>query len=168
MQSFCRDLLDELALVPPFDAWRFCARLSDVRGRRIRIHAVDLGGVTAIGHVLALPAMDRILHDVRAPRPQQELVIYHEAMHLILGHLDTESAPLTCGRLLDSDEEGSDTANLRYADGVEWEAEAGATELLRWSRRRSRPDEYRARREWHGERGVAAAFGLTARDDRQQ
>lgn len=163
LRSLCADLLDEIGLVPPFDAWLFCARLGEVRERRIRVQGADLGGVTVVGHVLALPDHDRILHDSRAPRAQQELVIYHEAMHLVLGHLEDDAEPLTCGALLRDDDGHPDAEDLRYSDAHEWEAETGATELLQLANRRPRPDEYAQRSRWHGERGVAGTFGLVTR-----
>jgi hypothetical protein len=159
----CVELLDELEMSPPFDARSLCARLGEVRGRRIRVQAADLGGVTVIGHLLALPGHDRILHDSRAPRAQQEHVVYHEVMHLVLGHLDDEDEPLTCGSLLVDDRTGPLTSSeVLYSDAFEWEAETGATELSRLAALRPRPDEYVAKPQWNAERGVAAAFGLVA------
>lgn len=160
----CADLLDELGVAPPFNAWQLCELLGERRQRRIKIQAADLGGVTVIGHLLAAPGYDRILHDSRAPRSQQELVIYHEVTHLILGHLDTEdSTALTCGALLRDDEDedgGTADVDLQYSIDHEWEAETGATELARLAALRPRPDEYIRQTRWHGERGVAATFGL--------
>lgn len=157
LRSLCTDLADHVGLTAPFDAWTFCDRLGEFRGRPIRVQAADLGGVTVVGHVLAQPGRDRILHDSRAPRAQQELVIYHEVMHLVLGHLGADAEPLTCGTLMGEDHTGG---GLRYSDVHEWEAETGATELLRLAGRRPRPDEYAQRSGWHGERGVAGTLGL--------
>lgn len=159
----CVELLDELQLTPPFNAWEFCARLGERRNRRVRVQAAELGGVTVTGHLLALPEHDRILHDSRAPHAQQQHVIYHEVMHLVLGHLDRETEPLTCGSLLVGEVADSlDRPDLLYSDAFEWEAETGATEMSRLAALRPRPDEYVAEPHWHAERGVAAAFGLVA------
>lgn len=164
LRARCADLLDELGLVPPFDAWQLCDALGAARQRRIRVQGADLGGVTVVGHLLAAPGYDRILHDSRAPRAQQELVIYHEVTHLILGHLEGGDSPaLTCGALVRDGEAVDDDAGLQYTAGHEWEAETGATEFARLAALRPRPAEYVRQAKWHGERGVAAAFGLVAR-----
>ncbi len=160
LRAVCAELLEDLGLPAPYNAWQFCERLGENRGRRVRVQAADLGGVTVIGHLLALSGHDRILHDSRAPRVQQELVIYHEVMHLVLGHLDDTDDSLTCGSLLVEDETGDGVPQHSLAH--EWEAETGATELARLGMLRQRPDEYVAQSRWHAERGVAAAFGLVA------
>ena len=113
-----------------------------------------------VGHLLAAPGYDRILYDSRAPLAQQELVIYHEVTHLILGHLDAQdSAALTCGALLD---ESDGDPGLQYSLDHEWEAETGATEFARLAALRPRPHEYIRQATWHAERGVAAALGMVA------
>lgn len=158
----CADLLDELGLAPPIDAWQLCEALAERRQRRIKVQGADLGGVTVVGHLLVAPGYDRILYDSRAPLAQQELVIYHEVTHLLLGHLDTEdSVALTCGALLDEDGDAAETG-LQYSLDHEWEAETGATEFTRLAALRPRPHEYIRQSTWHAERGVAATLGMVA------
>lgn len=162
VHTFCAQLLSDLGVAPPFTAWQLCGRLSEHRQRPIKVFGTDLGGITVIGHLVPLPSKDRILHDDRAPRAQQEHVIYHELMHLLLGHLDDAAEPLTCGSLVSDDEDGQEGAGSWFSDVFEWEAEAGATELARLGALRQRPDEYIAQDHWHPEKGVAATFGLVS------
>ena len=166
IRQICAELLDDAGVTPPFTAWQLCAQVEVLRGRPIRITATDLGGVTAIGHLVTLPTQDRILHDSRAPRPLQEAVIYHELAHLALGHLEPGAMPLTCGALLgeDADPREGDPGD---AAPMEWEAEAAATELGRLGATRQKPDEYQPTATWSAEQGIAATFGLVQRRWRQ-
>ncbi len=140
LRQLCRELLKTLGLVPPFTAWQFCHRLSEKRGRVISVEARDLGWVTAIGHLLPGKRRDRVLHDYRAPVPQQERIIYHESMHSYLGHTDPGSPPLICGSLIGDDDTVPDDG--RYSQLCEWQAETCADELVRLAQLRPQLNEY--------------------------
>lgn len=164
IHQLCVELVDRLELPAPFTAWELAAGLASLRARPIRITAADLGGVAVVGHLVAQPGRDRILHDGRATRSQQEAVIYHELGHLILGHLEPGDAPLACG-MVDTQDSEDGNAPVTAADSLlggreEWEAETAATQLARMAARPPRPDEYRPTKQWNAERGIAAALGL--------
>lgn len=164
MRSFCLELLSSLDIVPPLTPQQLCRRLAEQRGRPIILQAASLGATAGIGHLIVQPAHDRILFERSASRAQQDLVIYHEVIHLARGHLEGEKA-LTCGALLAEDEGGETAAASLYSDRHEWEAEAGATVLCELSRRRLRPDQFLTRGNgWSAEQGVAGALGLVSPD----
>lgn len=164
MRSFCLDLLSSLGVAPPLTPEQLCRRLAEHRGRPIILQGADLGATTSIGHLVAQQKQDRILFERSAPRAQQEMVIYHEVIHLVRNHLDDEAA-LTCGALLSDSEESDRKVVSLYSDRYEWEAEVGATVLYELSRRRLRPDQFVSRStNWSAEQGVAGAFGLASSD----
>lgn len=158
LRARCYGLVDELGILPPLDPVSLCRRLSSARGRRIRLVPADLGSTASVGHLVVTPRADRILYQRGAPQPQQTQVIYHEVMHLVLGHLD-DDAVLNCGSFLSADD-GPDRADRgHYADTREWEAEFGATILSEMSRVCRRPDRLNGVT-GAAERGIAAAFCL--------
>jgi hypothetical protein len=156
LRARCVDLVCDLGILPPLDPVALCRRLSERRGRRIRLTAADLGSTTSVGHLVIQTRCDRILYERTAPRPQRDHVIYHEVMHLVLGHL-ADGEPLTCGSSLFSD--GGDRDDGPYSGWQEWEAETGATILSGMARARPRPDRLPMSAR-PAEQGIAAAFGL--------
>lgn len=154
LEALCRTAVQDCALSAPFSPRELCQRLGQRRGRRITITATDLGATTGVGHLAPTPRADRILVEHRAPARQQELVIYHELIHLLREHLDT-SAAITCGL---AGERGAVTG--ASGDWCEWEAEVGARVLSRLAHERARPNHLPAGREHAPERAIAAAFGF--------
>ncbi|WP_308820041.1 ImmA/IrrE family metallo-endopeptidase [Pseudonocardia alni] len=167
IHRLCVELLDSLRLASPFTAWDLTAALAARRGRPIRITSADLGGVAVVGHLVAQPGRDRILHDSRATKPQQEAVIYHELGHLILGHLEPGDVPLACGSVDTLRVAHADATEISVAAWREWEAETAATQLARIAAVHPRPDEYQLTERWNPERGIAAALGLVRPRRRQ-
>lgn len=104
------------------------------------MRAVDLGGTTNVGHLVPKRRADHVLVDLSAPAPQRDLVVFHEVIHLLLGHLSDE--PLTC-------------ADQAYADWREREAELGARMLAAIAAERPRPN-----LAGPAEQPIAAAFGF--------
>lgn len=155
LRSMCLRLLSDLDILPPLTPETLCQRLGSARGRRIKLVADELYTTSSVGHLISKARRDLIAYQRRAPRAQQAHVIYHEVMHLVLGHL-TDAESLTCGALEESDSGGQDGL---YARWQEWEAETGATILSELSRQRAHP-EWVARAAPTADRGIAAAFGL--------
>ncbi len=150
LHELCRDLVNKLGLRAPFEPPQLCERLGVRRGRRIQIRATDLGGTTGVGHLAPTRRGDRIFVEHTAPAPQQALVIYHEVIHLVLGHLELGES-VTCGL-------GSDQASAGdYADWREWEAEVGARALAALARQRPLPNQLVGP---GPENAIAAAFGF--------
>ena len=162
LQDFCRNLLAELALRPPFTPHELCRRLAEQRGRPLKLQAADLGATTSIGHLVVQEHRDRILYERTAPTAQQATVIYHEVIHLVRDHLSGQAA-LTCGSPFDEGDDPGPSRFSLYEGWQEWEAEAGARMLTRMARRRARPDSL-ALPAHHPEHNIAAAFGLRRSD----
>ncbi|AHH95947.1 ImmA/IrrE family metallo-endopeptidase [Kutzneria albida] len=161
LRAWCHDLVHELGLHPPFDAHELCLRLGERRGRRIEVRPTDLGATTGVGHLVPKRRADYILVERTAPASQQELVIYHEIIHLARGHLDAGES-LTCGLAAPAADTGQ-ADHGAYADRREWEAEVGARTLSRMSRERTRPNLLPVAA-GPAEQSIAAAFGFVARD----
>jgi hypothetical protein len=139
IRHWCRRLVRDLDMRPPFGADDLCRRLGAVRDRPIRIRAVDLGGTTNVGHLVPRRRCDHILVDRAAPRPQRDLVVFHEVVHLLRDHL---AEPLAC-------------AEPAYGDWREREAEVGARVLAALATERPLPN-----LAGPAERPIAAAFGF--------
>lgn len=154
LHALCGKLVDDLGIRPPFDAYRFCERLAEHRGRRIKVRATDLGATSGVGHLAPTRDVDRIFVERDSPAPQQALVIYHEVMHIVRDHLATGDA-VTCG-VGPADDPGAGA----YADWREWEAEVGARELARLASERTAPNRLR-QAPGSAEHSIAAAFGFT-------
>jgi hypothetical protein len=161
LRTLCHDVVRDLEMALPLDPFVLCERLGRRRGRPIRVRGADLGATTSVGHLVSQRRVDRILYDTAAPLAQRTLVIYHELVHLVRGHLDAGES-LTCGVTL-FDEADSDLSQRgMYTDWREWEAETGARILSTMSRARAQPNMLPARPR-SAEHGIAAAFGFTAR-----
>ncbi|MGH3628732.1 MAG: hypothetical protein ACRDRL_15025 [Sciscionella sp.] len=155
-------LCHDLGIAPPLDPFVLCERLGRHRGRPIRVRGATLGTTTSVGHLVRQGHIDRILYDTAAPQAQRDLVIYHELVHLLRGHLDAGES-LACGvRLLEhADADGDLPPRRMYSDWREWEAETGARILSTMSRARARPNMLPTK-PGSAEHGIAAAFGFTA------
>ncbi|ONI90096.1 hypothetical protein ALI144C_03475 [Actinosynnema sp. ALI-1.44] len=154
LRALCRKLVDDLGMHPPFEAYEFCARLAEHRGRRIKVRATDLGATSGVGHLAPTADVDRIFVERDSPAPQQTLVIYHEVMHIVRDHLATGDT-VTCGVGPAEDPEAG-----AYTDWREWEAEAGARELARLASQRPAPNRL-TQAAGSVEHSIAAAFGFT-------
>lgn len=141
LRDWCRRLVCDLGLRPPFGADDLCRRLGEVRGRPVRVRIVDLGGTANVGHLVPRRRADQILVDQAAPAPQRDLVVFHEVVHLLRDHL-ADDEPLTC-------------ANQAYEDWREREAEVGARLLAAIAAERPRPN-----LAGPAEQPIAAAFGF--------
>jgi hypothetical protein len=164
MRVLCQRLLRDLDLALPVTPPALCRALEEVRGRRIKLIAAELGTVTSVGHLTCKANRDLIAFHSSASTGQQAHVIYHEVMHLVRGHLSGTDS-LTCGALEPAEnldrivEEAHEDATL-YTAWQEREAELGATILSELSRHRPAP-RHLARDAGQPERNIAAAFGLT-------
>ncbi len=154
LEVLCETVVEDCRLRAPFSPHELCRRLGERRGRRITITATDLGATTGVGHLAPTRRADRILVEHRAPAHQQELVIYHEVIHLLREHLDASTA-LTCGL---AGERGGGLGGS--ADWCEWEAEVGARVLSRLAHERARPNRLPAGPDHGPEQAIAAAFGF--------
>ncbi len=155
IRELCVHLLCDLDIVPPLDPRLLCQRVSEHRGRRIKLLAEEVFTTSSVGHLICKPRHDVIVYQRTAPLAQQAHVIYHELIHLVRGHLDG-SESLTCGAL----DTAADPAQPGlYSDWQEWEAETGATVLSELSRQPADP-RLLARDTPAPEGGLAAAFGL--------
>ncbi|RZS44488.1 uncharacterized protein DUF955 [Herbihabitans rhizosphaerae] len=152
LHALCRALVHDLGLRTPFTPRELCQRLGERRDRPIEVRAIDLAATTGVGHLAPLPDADHILVERDAPAPQQAVVIYHEVIHLVRGHLDIGDT-MTCGLPA-----GEDTADA-YDDWREWEAEVGARTLSRLARERPRPNQL-SREASPADHSIAAAFGF--------
>jgi hypothetical protein len=161
IRTLCQDMVHELGIRPPFGPHELCRRLGDSRGRPIKIRATDLGATTSVGHLVPRRRVDHILVEQTAPASQQALVIYHEVIHLLRGHLDVGES-LTCGLAVPADDTGQ-SGHGAYADWREREAEIGARTLSAMSRERPRPNVL-PMAAGPADQSIAAAFGFTARD----
>lgn len=139
IRHWCRRLVRDLDMRPPFGADELCHRLAARRDRPLRVRAVDLGGTTNVGHLVLKRRADHILVDQGAPAPQRDLVVFHELVHLLREHGDEQ---LAC-------------ASPAYGDWREREAEVGARVLAALAAERSRPN-----LAGPAERSIAAAFGF--------
>lgn len=169
LHDLCYQLLRDLDILPPLTPEALCKKLGRARGRALKLLAGELNTTASVGHLIPGARRDVIAYQRSAPRQMQAHVIYHEVMHLVLGHLDGigDGDTLTCGALDESTsyaegETDTSPAGGLYARWQEWEAETGATILSELSRQRADPrligkDAPRA------EQGIAAAFGLNSR-----
>ena len=159
LQEFWARILYEMGLTLPFDLEQFREGVSLYRGRLLTISEHDLGATVALGHLARHHDRDAIYSDTGAPSPQRLRVCFHEAAHLLLGHLDhlESGAALVCGSFARPDVDIDSW--LLYPDHVEREAETSARILTRMSGSRSRPNALPVTAR-AADRGVAATFGL--------
>jgi hypothetical protein len=161
LHELCSLLLTELSLTPPLTPQRLSERLAAVRKRRINLRAAELFTTASVGHLVVKGHRDVIGYHRSATPYQQAQVIYHELMHLVLGHV-TGMDSLTCGALEDRIDlqNGSSGEDGLYARWQEWEAETAATVLSGMSRQRISP-RMLAKDAPAADRGIAGVFGLT-------
>lgn len=124
LRRLLRDLLRALDLHPPLDADLLCARLGEHRGRPLERVAASLPA-GAFGALILLPRKDLILHQANLSRPHRDLVVFHELVHLVCGHVDRCAVTqLVCGQ---------DRLGNLYSRPDEWEAETGGAILAAWT-----------------------------------
>lgn len=114
----CRALLRELDVPRPFGARELCRRLSEHRGRPIRLMAYPIERPGPFGLWLATDETDVIVYQSRTTPAHQEHIILHEVGHIIAGH-----------------EGESDLRRSSYDSRQEREAELIATILQAWAGR---------------------------------
>jgi len=132
-------MLEGFDIRPPFDAAVLCERLAWARGREIRLIARDLPSPAVFGCLVPMLTKDLIIYPEQAAQPHRQHIIFHEVVHLIRRHVSTGGAGelLMCGQLPDGCA-GAEHRQTLYDHWKEWEAEAGATMLTEWSKKRSR------------------------------
>jgi hypothetical protein len=135
LRRYCRALVSDVGLSPPLDPVIFCQRLSDSRGRMIKLFPREIPVAAAVGVLMATNDRDLITYQAATTLAHQGHIIYHEVIHLLRDHVISHGA-LTCGGLLPeaSAESGPPLPRRSlYEDWQEWEAETGATILSEWS-----------------------------------
>ncbi|MFC4518311.1 hypothetical protein [Streptomyces ehimensis] len=86
LRHACQDLLAALALPTPCDIAELCARLSDQRGRPIRLVPIAMQAEQPCGLWVASDAVDFVLFEAKTTRPHQDHIIAHELAHIICDH----------------------------------------------------------------------------------
>lgn len=127
LRRLLRDLLRQLDLHPPLDADLLCERLANHRRRPLECAPAVLPA-GAFGALIPFRGADLILHQENLSKPHRDLVVFHELVHLIRGHVDPDSgAEFVCA---------PDTTGNLYSRRREWEAETGAAILASWATER--------------------------------
>lgn len=131
----CYQLIADLALRPPLTPDLLCQRLAASRGRAIELVARAIPAGAASGVLVVLPDKDLIIYQAETTPFHQAHIVFHEAVHLVRGHL-TGEAPSMCGALIpDGDAAAAGGRHPLYDAWQEWEAETGATILSGWTER---------------------------------
>lgn len=130
LRAYLSQLLDKLGMQAPIDAFELCRRASAEIDRPIHLSGQPI--LTAHASGAAFCTADRyvILYQSAATPGHQAHVVFHEFMHVLLGHLDGDGQGLSCravGETADTAEEDNGRPQ------AEWVAEAGATILTEWS-----------------------------------
>lgn len=135
LRRLCRAMLRQLDLHPPLQPEELCARLGAHRDRPIVLIPRALPGAAAFGCLIPMPTKDLIVYQADLNGPHRAHTIFHEVMHLRLGHVSRSDAgvrtTLYCGQLLP--EPGAASPRTVYDREQEWEAETGATILSGWA-----------------------------------
>jgi hypothetical protein len=134
LHALCLRLLGDLDIRPPLTPRTLCQKLGGARGRRIQLSRVS--GSAPVGHLITGGPCDLIAYTRGASRDQKRHVIFHEVMHLVLGH-GAGAESLLCGALVAATAEGEEDGFYHHWE--EREAEDGATILTRLARLRPRP-----------------------------
>ena len=134
----CDRMLSELDLPSPFDPAVFCARLSDVRGRRIHLEPTR-AAIGPCGAWLATDRADYIFYEEATSPAHQDHIIRHELGHLLSAHEPTSPLDEALARALAPDLDPAVVRRFRgrttYSTEEEWEAEALAWLILERSGR---------------------------------
>jgi hypothetical protein len=130
----CRELLRTLSLARPVEPFELARRLGAHRDRPLVLVARTIPGHGAAGALVCLPHRDIVVYPNGMAHEYQAQIIYHEVMHLYLGHLDQSAGrrPPLCDQHHDAQGLGDGQQSL-YGRRDEWEAETGATILSEWS-----------------------------------
>lgn len=133
LRRLCRRLLQDLDVTPPLDAMLLCERLSTVRGRPIKLKPTSTLRGGTFASLIPMPTRDLIIYQATTSHAGQLHLIFHELLHLLLGHLaGPDDDPLLCGSFLVDGNTSGDGHTL-YDPLHEWEAETGATILSGWA-----------------------------------
>jgi hypothetical protein len=128
LRRHCRALLRELNVPAPFGPRELCRRLSEHRGREIRLMPFPIEAPGPFGLWLSTDTADLVIYQSQTTRSHQEHIILHELGHIIAGHEGeaVEQAP------------GPELRGLprsAYDNRQEREAELIATILHEWAGR---------------------------------
>ena len=82
----CRALLRELNVPAPFGPRELCRRLSEHRGREIRLVPFPIESPGPFGLWLSTDEADVVIYQSQTTRSHQEHIILHELGHIIAGH----------------------------------------------------------------------------------
>ncbi|HEV2779740.1 MAG TPA: hypothetical protein VGX25_10100 [Actinophytocola sp.] len=144
----CRRLLNELDVRPPLDVVELCRRVSDRRGRPIRLvpHPIPVPG--PFGVWITTGTADYILYQRETSKAHQGHIVLHELGHILAGHRsDVANDRLTCVLYPDDEADGlrerypdlepdavrRALARTSYDTEHEREAETVATIILEWA-----------------------------------
>ncbi|MEJ2870429.1 hypothetical protein WCD74_21845 [Actinomycetospora sp. OC33-EN08] len=141
-----RGFLDGLGLAPPLDTGHLVERLTESRGRPLRLidHPIQMPG--PFGCWIATPTTDYVVYQRETTPAHQAHIVLHELGHIIAGHdrsgvgdLGDLVPPAESSRLIrahpEIDRDSADRALTRnaYTCRQEREAESIATILTSWS-----------------------------------
>lgn len=134
LRARCTRLLHDVEVPLPFTLDSFCTRLSERRGRPIRLCAADLVSSGISGAWLGFDGLDVVVYEAATTPYHQLQIVFHEIGHLLCGH--------RASKLTMADEVGSLLPNLSpstvasvlqrssYSRREECEAEVLATLIL--------------------------------------
>ena len=142
LRRFLSELLAELGMTQPVDAYELAERVGAHRGRPVVVRTAEFPTANASGVALRLPDPDRYMVGLQeaATAGHRAHVLFHELVHIVRGHLDGDPADqptITCRSVGELNVGAGGAASqppMSAADLFEWEAEVGATILSRWSR----------------------------------
>ncbi len=143
MTRLARELTAQLALTPPFQPTRFVSRLAEVRGLTITLIPFPMLGA-ANGFCLRVGETEYLVYyDPEASPRTLGRIIFHEAAHIILGHVAISTPEQIADMLCTlTPTRGSALARFRrprYSLPCELDAEALAIALTALSFRSSAP-----------------------------
>lgn len=130
LRAYIAALLDRLGMQAPIEAFDLCRRASAHLDRPIHLSGQPI--LTAHASGAAFRTADRymILYQSAATPGHQAHVVFHEFMHVVLGHLDGDGEALSCRAIGEpEDSPGGDDTRPQ----AEWAAEVGATILTEWA-----------------------------------
>lgn len=98
-------LFASLDLPEECDIADLCDRLSERRGRPLRLMPVSVPGSHPCGLWIMTRTVDFIVYEARTSKPHQDHIIAHELAHMVCGHRSGAGTPV-----------GDDTAQLLFPD----------------------------------------------------
>ena len=129
-------LLRDLDMAPPLDVHQLCDRLSQYRGRPIRLVPRRLPTPGAFGLWIATADTDWILYQRDTTAAHQDHIVLHEVGHIVSGHPSNETDDDLWSQLFpDIPPEVVHRALRRdgYDAAYEHEAEMAATVIKDWA-----------------------------------